>query len=78
MLGSDYPQISLARMVEALEKLDLTNEEKRPSLVVTPAGYLALPEKRTEGEGAVKRSPSPRHARLRQLPLVAPLDVPGV
>lgn len=28
MLGSDYPQISLARMVEALEKLDLTNEEK--------------------------------------------------
>lgn len=28
MLGSDYPQISLARMVEALEKLDLTREEK--------------------------------------------------
>ena len=28
MLGSDYPQISLARMVEALEKLDLTSEEK--------------------------------------------------
>jgi uncharacterized protein len=28
MLGSDYPQISLARMVEALGKLDLTNEEK--------------------------------------------------
>ena len=28
MLGSDYPQISLARMVEALEKLDLTKEEK--------------------------------------------------
>jgi predicted TIM-barrel fold metal-dependent hydrolase len=28
MLGSDYPQISLARMVEALDKLDLTNEEK--------------------------------------------------
>ena len=28
MLGSDYPQISLTRMVEALEKLDLTNEEK--------------------------------------------------
>jgi uncharacterized protein len=28
MLGSDYPQISLARMVEALEKLDLTPEEK--------------------------------------------------
>ena len=28
MLGSDYPQISLARMVEALEKLELTNEEK--------------------------------------------------
>ena len=28
MLGSDYPQISLARMVEAVEKLDLTKEEK--------------------------------------------------
>jgi uncharacterized protein len=28
MLGSDYPQISLARTVEALEKLDLTIEEK--------------------------------------------------
>ncbi|HEX5161336.1 MAG TPA: amidohydrolase family protein [Steroidobacteraceae bacterium] len=28
MLGSDYPQISLARTVEALEKLDLTREEK--------------------------------------------------
>ena len=28
LLGSDYPQISLARMVEALEKLDLTKEEK--------------------------------------------------
>ena len=28
MLGSDYPQMSLARMNEALEKLDLTAEEK--------------------------------------------------
>ena len=28
MMGSDYPQISLARMVEALEKLDLSSEEK--------------------------------------------------
>jgi hypothetical protein len=28
MLGSDYPQMPLARMVEALEKLDLTQEEK--------------------------------------------------
>jgi predicted TIM-barrel fold metal-dependent hydrolase len=28
MLGSDYPQITLARTVEALEKLDLTKEEK--------------------------------------------------
>jgi predicted TIM-barrel fold metal-dependent hydrolase len=28
MLGSDYPQISLARMNEALEKVDLTAEEK--------------------------------------------------
>jgi len=28
MMGSDYPQISLKRMVEALEKLDLTQEEK--------------------------------------------------
>ena len=28
MLGSDYPQISLKRMVDALEKLDLTAAEK--------------------------------------------------
>lgn len=28
MMGSDYPQITLARMVEALDKLPLTNEEK--------------------------------------------------
>ena len=28
MLGSDYPQMPLARMVEALDKLDLTQEEK--------------------------------------------------
>ena len=28
MLGSDYPQISLARTLEAFEKLDLTPEEK--------------------------------------------------
>jgi predicted TIM-barrel fold metal-dependent hydrolase len=28
LLGSDYPQITLARTAEALEKLDLTNEEK--------------------------------------------------
>ena len=28
MLGSDYPQISLARTLEAFEKLDLTAEEK--------------------------------------------------
>jgi predicted TIM-barrel fold metal-dependent hydrolase len=28
MLGSDYPQITLSRTVEALEKLDLTSEEK--------------------------------------------------
>jgi uncharacterized protein len=28
MLGSDYPQISLARTLEALEKIDLTAEEK--------------------------------------------------
>jgi predicted TIM-barrel fold metal-dependent hydrolase len=28
MLGSDYPQMSLARMVEALEKLELTKEER--------------------------------------------------
>jgi predicted TIM-barrel fold metal-dependent hydrolase len=28
MLGSDYPQITLSRTVEALEKLDLTGEEK--------------------------------------------------
>jgi predicted TIM-barrel fold metal-dependent hydrolase len=28
MLGSDYPQMSLARMNEALEKLDLTADEK--------------------------------------------------
>src|SRR5688572_19069993 len=28
ILGSDYPQFSLARAIEALEKLDLTEEEK--------------------------------------------------
>lgn len=28
LLGSDYPQISLARTVEALERLNLTSEEK--------------------------------------------------
>jgi len=28
MLGSDYPQMPLARMVAALEKLELTKEEK--------------------------------------------------
>ncbi len=28
MLGSDYPQMTLARTVEALERLDLTREEK--------------------------------------------------
>jgi predicted TIM-barrel fold metal-dependent hydrolase len=28
LLGSDYPQLSLQSAVEALEKLDLTNEEK--------------------------------------------------
>lgn len=28
MLGSDYPQITLKRTLEALEKLDLTSEEK--------------------------------------------------
>jgi predicted TIM-barrel fold metal-dependent hydrolase len=28
MLGSDYPQLSIARTVEAFEKLDLTREEK--------------------------------------------------
>lgn len=28
MLGSDYPQMSLKRMVDALDKLDLTPEEK--------------------------------------------------
>lgn len=29
LLGSDYPQISLARTLEAFEKLDLTDEEKQ-------------------------------------------------
>jgi predicted TIM-barrel fold metal-dependent hydrolase len=28
LIGSDYPQVTLARTVEALEKLDLTKEEK--------------------------------------------------
>jgi predicted TIM-barrel fold metal-dependent hydrolase len=28
ILGSDYPQISLARTMEAFDKLDLTEEEK--------------------------------------------------
>ena len=28
LLGSDYPQMGLAKTVEALQRLDLTNEEK--------------------------------------------------
>ena len=50
MLGSDYPQISLARMVEALEKLDLTKEEKTAILSgnarrILGAGGIALPSR---------------------------------
>ena len=29
LLGSDFPQLSLGKTLEALEKLDLTDEEKR-------------------------------------------------
>ena len=29
MLGSDYPQLSLKQAVDALEKLDLSADEKR-------------------------------------------------
>lgn len=28
LLGSDYPQITLARTVDALERLELTDDEK--------------------------------------------------
>jgi predicted TIM-barrel fold metal-dependent hydrolase len=28
LMGSDYPQMSIAPMVEALDRLDLTKEEK--------------------------------------------------
>lgn len=29
LLGSDFPQLSLAKILEALDKLGLTEEEKR-------------------------------------------------
>ena len=41
MLGSDYPQISLKRMVAALEKLDLTPEEKAGIMSGTRAACWA-------------------------------------
>jgi uncharacterized protein len=46
MLGSDYPQMSLERMVDALEKLDLTPEEK--------AGIMSGNARRVLGGNAVK------------------------
>jgi uncharacterized protein len=46
MLGSDYPQISLARMVEALEKLDLTREEKTAILSGNARRILGAAEKK--------------------------------
>ena len=46
MLGSDYPQISLARTVEAFEKLDLTPEEK--------AGIMSGNARKVLGGNAVK------------------------
>lgn len=46
LLGSDYPQMTLARTVEALEKLDLTAEEK--------AGILSGNARRLLGLGGKK------------------------
>jgi uncharacterized protein len=45
LAGSDYPRISLERMVEALEKLDLTREEK--------AGIMSGNARRVLGGNAV-------------------------
>ncbi|MES1264293.1 MAG: amidohydrolase family protein, partial [Variovorax sp.] len=52
MLGSDYPQMSLARMVEALGKLDLTPEEKTAILSGNARRILG-------GAERDKRSPHP-------------------
>lgn len=46
MLGSDYPQISLARMVEALEKLDLTKQEKAAILSGNARRIFGVVEKK--------------------------------
>jgi predicted TIM-barrel fold metal-dependent hydrolase len=48
MLGSDYPQIPLARTVEALEKLDLTNEEKTAILSGNAHRILGAAGKKAE------------------------------
>ncbi len=53
MLGSDYPQITLARTVEALEKLDLTSEERPPSAAATLAEYWAPHSSVCRGRRAV-------------------------
>jgi predicted TIM-barrel fold metal-dependent hydrolase len=47
MLGSDYPQISLKRMVEALDKLDLTPAEK--------TGIMSGNARRVLGTNAVSK-----------------------
>jgi len=48
MLGSDYPQISLKRMVDALDKLDLTAEER--------TGILSGNARRVLGGNAVAKN----------------------
>lgn len=42
LLGSDYPQVSLARTVEALEKLDLSSDEKEKIRVGNARALLGL------------------------------------
>jgi predicted TIM-barrel fold metal-dependent hydrolase len=46
LLGSDYPQIGLKRTVDALEKLDLTREEKTAILSGNARRILGLADKR--------------------------------
>ena len=46
LLGSDYPQISLQRTVEALQKLDLTREEKTAIRSGNAHRLFGVPQKR--------------------------------
>jgi predicted TIM-barrel fold metal-dependent hydrolase len=46
LLGSDYPQVGLARTVDALEKLDLTREEKTAILSGNARRIFGLADKR--------------------------------